>query len=56
MWGSCFASLPSEFSRVSSFRDLLELVFFSSLNFKVFAMNCWAIWNRQNKLWVGEVA
>ncbi|KAK7839398.1 hypothetical protein CFP56_018063 [Quercus suber] len=55
MWGSCFASLPSEFSRVSSFRDLLELVFCSSLNSEVFAMTCWAIWNRRNKLQVGEV-
>nr|POE59890.1 hypothetical protein CFP56_39459 [Quercus suber] len=55
MWGSCFASLPSEFSRVSSFRDLLELVFCSLLNSEVFAMTCWAIWNRRNKLQVGEV-
>ena len=54
VWGSCFTSLPSEFSRVSSFRDLLELVFCSSLNAKVFAMTCWSIWSRRNKLRVGE--
>ena len=50
VWGSCFASLPSEFSRASSFSDLLDLVFYSSLNSKVFAMTCWAIWNCQNKV------
>ena len=55
VWGSCFTSLPSKFSRVSLFRDLLELVFCSSLNAEVFAMTCWSIWSRQNKLRVGEV-
>ena len=43
VWGSCFASLPSEFSKFSSFSDLLDLVFHSSLNSEVFAMTCWAI-------------
>ena len=54
VWGSCFTSLPSEFSKVSLFRDLLELVFCSSLNAEVFAMTCWSIWSRWNKLHVGE--
>ena len=40
VWGSCFASLPSEFSRASLFCDLLDLVFCSSLNSEVFAMTC----------------
>ena len=53
--GSCFTSLPSKFSRVSLFRDLLELVFCSLLNSEVFAMTCWTLWNRRNKMWVGEV-
>ncbi|KAK7861457.1 hypothetical protein CFP56_011274 [Quercus suber] len=55
VWSSCFTSLPSEFYRVSSFRDLLELVFCSSLNAEVFVMTCWSIWSRRNKLRVGEV-
>ena len=54
MWGFCFTSLPSEFSRASLLRDLFELVFCSSLNAKVFAMTCWSIWSRRNKLHVGE--
>ena len=54
VWGSYFTSLPSEFSKVSLFRDLLELVFCSSLNAEVFAMTCWSIWSRWNKLHVGE--
>ena len=29
-------------------------MFHSSLNSEVFAMTCWAIWNRQNKVRVGE--
>ncbi|KAL0007150.1 hypothetical protein SO802_008652 [Lithocarpus litseifolius] len=41
--------------RVSSFRDLLELEFCSSLNSEVFAMTCLAIWNHRNKVRVGEV-
>ena len=55
VWCSCFPALPSEFSRVNSFRELLELVVYSSLNFEVFAMVCWALWNRRNKMRVGEV-
>ena len=55
VWCSCFPALPSEFTRVSSFRDLLELVVCSSLNSKVFAMVCSALWNRRNKMWIGEV-
>ena len=55
VWGSCFMSLPSEFSKVSLFRDLLELVFCSSLNSEVFEMTCWTLWNRRNKMRVGEV-
>ena len=54
MWGSCFTFVPSKFSKASSFRDLLELVFCSSLNVEVFAMTCWSIWSRRNKLHVGE--
>ena len=54
VWGSCFTSIPSEFSRASSFWDLLELVFCSSLNAEVFAMTCWSIWSHRNKLRVGE--
>ena len=55
VWGSCLASLASEFSRANSFSDLLDLVFCFSLNSEVFAMSCWAIWHRQNKVQVGEV-
>lgn len=55
VWCSCFPALPTEFSRVSSFRELLELVVCSSLNSEVFAMVCWAIWNHRNKMRVGEV-
>uniref|UniRef100_A0A7N2N0P5 Reverse transcriptase zinc-binding domain-containing protein n=1 Tax=Quercus lobata TaxID=97700 RepID=A0A7N2N0P5_QUELO len=36
-------------------RELLELVVCSSLNSEVFAMVCWALWNRRNKMRVGEV-
>ena len=43
-----------DFSKVSSFWDLLELVFCSSLNAEVFVMTCWSIWSRRNKLRVGE--
>ena len=52
--GLRFTSLPSEFSKVSLFRDMLELVFCSSLNAEVFAMTCWSIWSHRNKLRVGE--
>ena len=38
VWDACFASLPSEFSRVTSFLDLVDLVFSSHLNFEAFAM------------------
>lgn len=55
MWGSCFVSLPFEFSRVGLFRDLLELVFCSLLNFEVSVMTCWTLWNRRNNLRIGEV-
>ena len=55
VWCSCFPALPSEFNRVNSFRDLLELVICSSQNSEVFAMFCWALWNRQNKMRTGEV-
>ncbi|XP_075645296.1 uncharacterized protein LOC142616302 [Castanea sativa] len=50
VWGSCFASLRSEFSKVSSFSDLLDLVFCSLFISEVFAMTCWAIWNCRNKV------
>ena len=55
MWCSYFPALPSEFTRVSLFRDLLELVVCSSLNSEVFAMVCWALWNCRNKIRIGEV-
>ncbi|KAK7812952.1 hypothetical protein CFP56_006110 [Quercus suber] len=55
VWCSCFLALPSEFSRVNSFRDLLELLVCSSLNSEVFAMVCWALWNCRNKMRVGKV-
>nr|POE73348.1 hypothetical protein CFP56_40673 [Quercus suber] len=55
VWYSCFAALPSEFSKASSFRELLELVICSSLNSEVFAMVCWALWNCRNKMQVGKV-
>ena len=42
VWGSCFTSVPFEFSRASS------------LNAEVFAMTCWSIWSCRNKLRVGE--
>ena len=45
VWCSCFPTLPSEFTWVSSFKDLLELVVCSSLNFEFFVMDCWALWN-----------
>ena len=35
VWSSCFTPLPSEFSRVNLFRDLVELVFYFSLNSEV---------------------
>ena len=38
VWDACFASLPSKFSRVTSFLDLVDLVFSSHLNFEAFAM------------------
>ena len=30
-------------------------MFCSLLNSEVFAMTCWTLWNRRNKMWVGEV-
>ncbi|KAK9997071.1 hypothetical protein SO802_021757 [Lithocarpus litseifolius] len=45
----------SDTAGVSSFKDLLELVFCSSLNSEVFAMVCWNLWNRRNKMRVEEV-
>nr|XP_023880462.1 uncharacterized protein LOC111992841 [Quercus suber] len=39
VWCSYFPVLPSEFSRVSSFRDLFELVVCSSLNSEVWPLN-----------------
>ena len=38
VWDACFTSLPSEFSRVTSFLGLVDLVFSSHLNFEAFAM------------------
>ena len=55
IWNSCFSSPPSEFSRIHSFSHLVMLFFSSHINSEVFAMTCWAIWNRRNKVWVGEV-
>ena len=55
VWCSHFPAIPSEFNRANSFRDLLELVVGSSQNFEVFAMVCWALWNRRKKLRTGEV-
>ena len=45
VWCSYFLAIPSEFNRVSLFRDLLELVICSSQNSKVFGMVYWALWN-----------
>ena len=46
VWCSYFLAIPSEFNRVSLFRDLLKLVICSSQNSEVFAMVYWALWNR----------
>ena len=40
VWCSCFPAIPSEFNKVNSFRDLLELVIYSSQNSEVFTMVC----------------
>ena len=55
IWNSCFSTLPSEFSRIHYFSDLVMLVFSSHINSEVFVMTCWAIWNKRNTVRVGEV-